>query len=53
MKIAPNEVIEAAVADFEEYLKDETLCDTVTFAENDGAEVKLNDQKVNIKLRRK
>ena len=53
MWIAPNSVIENAVSAFEDYLKDETLCDSIFFEENEGALVKLNDQKVNITLNRK
>ena len=53
MTISENDVIENAVAAFEDYLKDETLCDEIVFSDNDGKEVKLNDQKVNITLERK
>ncbi|MCO8193940.1 isoleucine--tRNA ligase [Anaerofustis sp. NSJ-163] len=48
-----SDVIKNSIEEFKAYLTKETLCDEIIYAENDGANVKLNDQEAVIKLERK
>ena len=48
-----SDLIKNSIEEFKAYLTKETLCDEVIYAENDGANVKLNDQEAVIKLERK
>ena len=48
-----SDVIKNSIEEFKAYLAKETLCDEIIYAENDGVNVKLNDQEAVIKLERK
>ena len=52
LTISCDEEVTNAVKAYEEYIKTETLTDTLTFAENDGAEVDLNGHSAVIKTER-
>ncbi len=42
--------IERAVKEFSSYISEETLSDSLTFAENDGVEAEIGDSKVSVKV---
>jgi isoleucyl-tRNA synthetase len=48
--IAPSEHTDAAIAAFADYIQSQVLADTLTVAENDGAEIDFDDFKLNIKI---
>ncbi|MGN8912773.1 isoleucine--tRNA ligase [Anaerofustis butyriciformans] len=48
-----SDVIKNSIEEFKAYLTKETLCDEIIYAENNGVNVKLNDQEAVIKLERK
>ena len=48
--LASNEQIDAAVADYADYIKAQVLADDISIAENDGVETDFDDFKLNIKI---
>ncbi|RRD02246.1 isoleucine--tRNA ligase [Prevotella sp. OH937_COT-195] len=50
VKLAPNDIIDAAVRNFGEYIASQVLADNIIVAENNGAEIKFDDFVLNIKV---
>ena len=48
--VSPNATVEKAMDKFGDYVRNQVLADNVTFAENDGQEVKFDDFSLNIKV---
>ena len=48
--ISPDEKVEKAVSGFGDYIKSQVLALDITLADNDGAEVEIDDMKISIKV---
>ncbi len=48
--VSPNEQVEKALEDFEDYVRTQVLADNIVFAQNDGQEVKFDEFTLHIKV---